>query len=79
MQKYQQEVLDQMLKISLKHKIPLGKIKEVYSNVFEFMIKEFSEIHHSNSESWDKNIIIKNFGKFVVNKSKLKKYERLSK
>jgi hypothetical protein len=79
MQKYQQEVLDQMLKISLKHNIPLGKIKEVYSNVFEFMIKEFSEIHHSNSESWDKNIIIKNFGKFVVNKSKLKKYERLSK
>lgn len=79
MQKYQQEILDQMLKISLKHKVSLAKVKEVYSNVFQFMIKEFSEIHHSNSESWDKNIIIKNFGKFVVNKSRLKKYDKLSK
>jgi hypothetical protein len=39
-----------------------------------FLTEEFSKINDSNEETWDNNCIVKNFGKFVVNKSKLKRY-----
>jgi hypothetical protein len=42
--------------------------------VFVFLTEEFSKINESDPETWDSNCIIKNFGKFVVNKSKLKRY-----
>jgi hypothetical protein len=42
--------------------------------VFVFLEEEFSKINDSNPETWNSNCIVKNFGKFVVNKSKLKRY-----
>jgi hypothetical protein len=42
--------------------------------VFVFLEEEFSKINDNNPETWDSNCIVKNFGKFVVNKSKLKRY-----
>jgi hypothetical protein len=42
--------------------------------VFVFLEEEFSKINDNNPETWNSNCIVKNFGKFVVNKSKLKRY-----
>ena len=70
----QQEVVKVLAEISKKHSICYKDAKSIYCDVFVFLTEEFSKINESNPETWDSNCIIKNFGKFVVNKSKLKRY-----
>lgn len=74
MVKYQQEVIRILEEVSKAENISLKETKLIYNDVFNFLINEFSEITHTDSSTWDKNIIIKNFGKFVINKSRLKNY-----
>jgi nucleoid DNA-binding protein len=62
------------MEISKKHKIPYEECKDIYANVFKYMISEFAKITHTNEDTWNSNFILKNFGKFVINKSKLRKY-----
>jgi hypothetical protein len=70
----QQEVVKVLTEISKKHNICYKDAKSIYCDVFVFLTEEFSKINENNTETWDSNCIIKNFGKFVVNKSKLKRY-----
>jgi hypothetical protein len=70
----QQEVIRVLTEISKKHNICYKDAKGIYCDVFVFLTEEFSKINESDPETWDSNCIIKNFGKFVVNKSKLKRY-----
>tara|TARA_R110000868_G_scaffold14173_3_gene66093 strand:- start:666 stop:881 length:216 start_codon:yes stop_codon:yes gene_type:complete len=62
------------MEVSKKHKISYEECKNIYADVFKYMIGEFSKISHLKEETWDSNFILKNFGKFVINKSKLRKY-----
>ena len=70
----QQEVVKVLTEISKKHNISYKDAKNIYCDVFVFLIDGFSKISDSNPETWNSNCIVKNFGKFVVNKSKLKRY-----
>lgn len=70
----QQEVVRVLIEISKRHNISYKDAKSIYCDVFVFLEKEFSKINDSNPETWNSNCIVKNFGKFVVNKSKLKRY-----
>jgi hypothetical protein len=70
----QQEVVKVLTEISKRHNISYKDAKSIYCDVFVFLEEEFSKINDSNPETWNSNCIVKNFGKFVVNKSKLKRY-----
>jgi hypothetical protein len=70
----QQEVVKVLTEISKRHNISYKDAKSIYCDVFVFLEEEFSKINDNNPETWDSNCIVKNFGKFVVNKSKLKRY-----
>jgi hypothetical protein len=70
----QQEVVKALTEISKKHNISYKDAKGIYCDVFVFLTEEFAKISDENPETWNSNCIIKNFGKFVVNKSKLKRY-----
>jgi|TARA_R110000868_G_scaffold386659_1_gene655030 hypothetical protein len=70
----QQEVVKVLGEISKKHGISYKETKIIYSDVFAFLVEQFSKLSDEDPESWDNNCIVKNFGKFVVNKSKLKRY-----
>jgi hypothetical protein len=77
--KYQQEVIRLLEEVSKSEKISLKEVKLIYTDLFTFLIEEFSQITHTDPNTWDKNIIIKNFGKFVINKSRLKNYGNIKK
>jgi len=70
----QQEVVKVLTEISKRHNISYKDAKSIYCDVFVFLTERFSKITDSNPETWNNNCIVKNFGKFVVNKSKLKRY-----
>jgi hypothetical protein len=70
----QQEVVKVLTEISKRHNISYKDAKSIYCDVFVFLTEEFSKITDNNPETWNSNCIVKNFGKFVVNKSKLKRY-----
>jgi len=70
----QPEVVDILMEVSKKHKISYEECKDIYADVFKYMISEFAKITHTNDATWNSNFILKNFGKFVINKNKLKKY-----
>jgi hypothetical protein len=70
----QQEVVKVLTEISKRHNISYKDAKSIYCDVFVFLSEEFSKINDNNPETWNSNCIVKNFGKFVVNKSKLKRY-----
>ena len=75
----QQEVVKVLTEISKRHNISYKDAKSIYCDVFVFLSEEFSKINDNNPETWDSNCIVKNFGKFVVNKSKLKRYGTIKK
>lgn len=76
MVKLQDQVVDVLIKVAKENKVSYSEVKAVYLSLFSFLVSEFSQVTDENPETWGRNIIIKNFGKFVVNESKLKKYER---
>ena len=75
----QQEVVKVLTEISKRHNISYKDAKNIYCDVFVFLSEEFSKINDNNPETWNSNCIVKNFGKFVVNKSKLKRYGTIKK
>jgi hypothetical protein len=70
----QQEVVRVIAEISKKHNVSYKDAKSIYCDVFVFLTEEFGKITDKNPETWNSNCIVKNFGKFVINKSKLKRY-----
>jgi hypothetical protein len=70
----QQEVVKVLGEISKKHGISYKEAKTIYGDVFVFLVEQFGKLSDENPETWENNCIVKNFGKFVVNKSKLKRY-----
>lgn len=75
MVKLQDKVIDKLIEVGKSNGVSFVETRRVYSALFDFLIKEFSQISDQDISTWDKNVIIKNFGKFVVNKNKLKRYE----
>jgi hypothetical protein len=75
MVRLQDKVIDKLIEVGKSNGVSFVETKRVYSALFDFLIKEFSQISDQDISTWDKNVIIKNFGKFVVNKNKLKRYE----
>jgi len=70
----QPEVVRILTEVSKKHNVSYNTVKEVYYSVFQKMLLEFKLIDDQNPDTWNKNTIIKNFGKFAINKNRLKKY-----
>jgi hypothetical protein len=75
MVRLQDEVIRRLTDIAKRNNVSYTEVKGIYSGLFEFLISQFSEISDSDPNTWNKNVIIKNFGKFVINKNKLKRYE----
>jgi glutathione peroxidase-family protein len=75
MVRLQDKVIDKLIEVGKSNGVSFIETKRVYSALFDFLIKEFSQISDQDISTWDKNVIVKNFGKFVVNKNKLKRYE----
>lgn len=75
MVRLQDEVIRRLTDIAKRNNVSYTEVKAIYSDLFEFLISQFSEISDSDPNTWNKNVIIKNFGKFVINKNKLKRYE----
>jgi len=73
--KLQDKVVQKLTEVAKANSISFAETKKIYVLLFDFLIKEFSQISDKNISTWDKNVIIKNFGKFVINKNKLKRYE----
>ena len=71
----QAEVVRIITEISKMNNVSYNTVKDIYYNIFQKMLLEFKTISDENPQTWDKNTIIKNFGKFVINKNRLKKYE----
>lgn len=70
----QAEVVRIITEISKRNNVPYNTVKDIYYSIFQKMLLEFKTISDENPQTWDKNTIIKNFGKFVINKNRLKKY-----
>lgn len=70
----QAEVVRIITEISKRNNVPYNTVKDIYYNIFQKMLLEFKTISDENPQTWDKNTIVKNFGKFVINKNRLKKY-----
>ena len=70
----QAEVVRIITEISKMNNVSYNTVKDIYYNIFQKMLLEFKTISDENPQTWDKNTIIKNFGKFVINKNRLKKY-----
>ena len=70
----QAEVVRIITEISKRNNVSYNTVKDIYYNIFQKMLLEFKTISDENPQTWDKNTIIKNFGKFVINKNRLKKY-----
>ena len=77
MVRLQDEVIRKLTEIAKRNSVSYTEVKSIYSGLFEFLVSEFSQIDDSDPNTWNKNVIIKNFGKFVINKSKLKKYDNI--
>jgi hypothetical protein len=77
MVRLQDEVIRKLTEIAKRNSVSYTEVKNIYSGLFEFLVSEFSQIDDSDPNTWNKNVIIKNFGKFVINKSKLKKYDNI--
>ena len=75
MVRLQDKVIDKLIEVGKSNGVSFVETKRVYTALFDFLIKEFSQISDQDISTWDKNVIIKNFGKFVINKNKLKRYE----
>ena len=75
MVRLQDEVIRRLTDIAKRNNVSYTEVKGIYSGLFEFLISQCSEISDSDPNTWNKNVIIKNFGKFVINKNKLKRYE----
>lgn len=75
MVRLQDKVIEKLIEVGKSNGVSFVETRRVYSALFDFLIKEFSQISDQDISTWDKNVIIKNFGKFVVNKNKLKRYE----
>jgi len=73
--KLQDKVIEKLIEVGKNNGVSFVETKRIYTCLFEFLVKEFSQISDQDISTWDKNVIIKNFGKFVVNKNKLKRYE----
>lgn len=73
--KLQDKVIERLIEVGKANGVSYVETKRVYIALFDFLIKEFSQISDQDISTWDKNVIIKNFGKFVINKNKLKRYE----
>ena len=73
--KLQDKVIEKLIEVGKNNGVSFVETKRIYTSLFEFLVEEFSQISDQDISTWDKNIIIKNFGKFVVNKNKLKRYE----
>jgi len=73
--KLQDKVIEKLIEVGKNNGVSFVETKRIYTGLFEFLVKEFSQISDQDISTWDKNVIIKNFGKFVVNKNKLKRYE----
>ena len=71
----QDKVIERLIEVGKSNSVSFVETRRVYTALFDFLIKEFSQISDQDISTWDKNVIIKNFGKFVVNKNKLKRYE----
>ena len=71
----QDKVIERLIEVGKSNSVSFVETKRVYSALFDFLIKEFSQISDQDISTWDKNVIIKNFGKFIINKNKLKRYE----
>ena len=70
----QAEVVRIITEISKRNNVSYNTVKDIYYNIFQKMLLEFKTISDENPQTWDKNTIVKNFGKFVINKNRLKKY-----
>lgn len=70
----QAEVVRIITEISKMNNVSYNTVKDIYYNIFQKMLLEFKTISDENPQTWDKNTIVKNFGKFVINKNRLKKY-----
>lgn len=70
----QAEVVRIITEISKRNNVPYNTVKDIYYSIFQKMLLEFKTISDENPQTWDKNTIVKNFGKFVINKNRLKKY-----
>ena len=75
MTRLQDKVIEKLIEVGKNNNVSFIETRRVYVSLFDFLIKEFSQISDADVSTWDKNVIVKNFGKFVVNKSKLKRYE----
>lgn len=75
MVRLQDKVIERLIEVGKNNGVSFVETKKVYSALFDFLINEFSQISDEDVSTWDKNVIIKNFGKFVINKNKLKRYE----
>ena len=73
--KLQDKIIEKLIEVGKNNNVSFVETKRVYVSLFEFLVKEFSEISDKDPSTWNKNVIIKNFGKFVINKGKLKRYE----
>ena len=73
--KLQDKIIEKLIEVARKNDVSFAETRRIYAALFDFLVKEFSEISDQDPNTWDKNVIIKNFGKFVINKNKLKKYE----
>jgi type IV secretory pathway protease TraF len=71
----QDKVIERLIEVGKSNSVSFVETRRVYTALFDFLIKEFSQISDQDISTWDKNVIIKNFGKFVINKNKLKRYE----
>ena len=75
MTRLQDKVIEKLIEVGKNNNVSFIETKRVYLSLFDFLIKEFSQISDADVSTWNKNVIVKNFGKFVINKSKLKRYE----
>ena len=74
MTRLQDKVIEKLIEVGKSNNVSFVETRRVYTALFDFLVKEFSQISDADVSTWDKNVIVKNFGKFVVNKSKLKRY-----
>lgn len=75
MTKLQDKVIEKLIEVGKANGVSFLETRRIYVSLFDFLIKEFSQVSDQDISTWNKNIIVKNFGKFVTNKNRLKRYE----
>ena len=61
MVRLQDEVIRKLTEIAKRNSVSYTEVKGIYSGLFEFLVSEFSQIDDSDPNTWNKNVIIKNF------------------